>query len=146
MLNSPPPPDEKSSGWEQDWPALRSAWNEDAKAGKRAPWRSASPPSAAGDRLREDGWLAEALKAIPMVAELRAFETDVTLGQFCQPGWVAKVLGGYFRDKRKTREQRPAGGLLGDKPPPAAWSGEDAAALERTRQMWAEKLRQEGAA
>jgi uncharacterized protein YdaU (DUF1376 family) len=106
MLNSPPPPPSKSATWEQDWPTLRAAWNAEAKAGRRATWRSSSPPAGAGDRLQEDGWLAEALKAIPMVAELKAFENDVTLGQFCQPGWVAKILGGYWRDKK--REHAPA--------------------------------------
>jgi hypothetical protein len=114
MSYSPPPPPSKSATWEQDWPTLRAAWNAEAKAGRRAAWRSASPPAGAGDRLQEEGWLAEALKAIPMVAELRAFENDVTLGQFCQPGWVAKVLGGYWRDKKRA----PAAQAHGPRPGP----------------------------
>jgi hypothetical protein len=150
MLNSPPPPPAKSAEWEQDWPTLRAAWNAEAKAGKRASWRSSSPPAGAGDRLQEDGWLAEALKAIPMVAELRAFDNDVTLGQFCQEGWVAKVLGGYWRDKKRPPSAQPArGGFRGqeDRPPPQAWSGSDAAAFEATKKRLAEQIRsQEGAA
>lgn len=101
MSYSPPPPAAVCDALGQDWPALREAWNADAKAGKRAPWRSAEPPVGAADRLREAGWLDEAMKAIPLVVDLRQFDTPVTLGQFCQPGWVAKVLGGYFREKQR---------------------------------------------
>ena len=149
MLNSPPPPPEKSSEWEQDWPTLRAAWNAEAKAGKRAAWRSSSPPAGAGERLQEDGWLGEALKAIPMVAELRAFDNDVTLGQFCQEGWVAKVLGGYWRDKKRPPSApQPRGGYRGpeERPPANPWAGDDAARFEATKRAMAEKLRQEGAA
>lgn len=149
ILNSPPPP-VVSADWEQDWPTLRAAWNADAKAGKRASWRSSSPPAGAGDRLQEDGWLAEALKAIPMVAELRAFDNDVTLGQFCQAGWVAKVLGGYWRDKKRPQAAAPPrGGYRGgpdDRPPPQAFQGDDAARFEATKRAMAERIRQDGAA
>jgi uncharacterized protein YdaU (DUF1376 family) len=144
MLNSPPPP-VKSATWEQDWPTLRAAWNAEAKAGKRATWRSSTPPAGAGERLQEDGWLAEALKAIPMVAELKAFENDVTLGQFCQPGWVAKVLGGYWRDKKRAPPAAPARpGYRGpeDRPPAQAFTGEDAARFEATKRAMAAKLRE----
>jgi uncharacterized protein YdaU (DUF1376 family) len=149
MLNSPPPPPAKSAEWEQDWPTLRAAWNAEAKAGKRASWRSSSPPAGAGDRLQEDGWLAEALKAIPMVAELRAFDNDVTLGQFCQEGWVAKVLGGYWREKKRPPSAPPPrGGYRGqeDRPPPQAWSGSDAAAFEATKRKLADQIRSQEAA
>jgi len=149
MLNSPPPPPAKSAEWEQDWPTLRAAWNAEAKAGRRAAWRSSSPPAGAGDRLQEDGWLGEALKAIPMVAELRAFDNDVTLGQFCQEGWVAKVLGGYWRDLKRPPSAPPArGGYRGpdERPPANPWAGDDAARFEATKRALAEKLRQEGAA
>jgi hypothetical protein len=85
-----------------------------------------------------------------MVAELRAFDNDVTLGQFCQEGWVAKVLGGYWRDKKRPPSAPPArGGFRGqeDRPPPQAWSGSDAAAFEATKRKLADQIRsQEGAA
>ncbi|NBW88038.1 MAG: hypothetical protein EBR23_14725, partial [Planctomycetia bacterium] len=136
----PPPPAIVCDSWEQDWPTLREAWNTDAKTGRRAAWRSSQPPAAVGDRLRESGWLGEAIKAIPLVAELRQFDTPVTLGQFCQPGWVAKVLGGYFRDrKREPAARGPA--RFDDRPPPQEWTGDDAAAFERTKRAMAEKLR-----
>ncbi len=150
MLNSPPPPPDVSADWEQDWPTLRAAWNADAKAGKRASWRSSSPPAGAGDRLQEDGWLAEALKAIPMVAELRAFDNDVTLGQFCQAGWVAKVLGGYWRDKKRPPAAAPHRGSYrggpDDRPPPQAFTGSDAAAFEATKRRLADQLKASGGA
>ena len=145
MLNSPPPPPLVSAAWEQDWPTLRAAWNAEAKAGKRATWRSSTPPAGAGDRLQEDGWLAEALKAIPMVAELRAFENDVTLGQFCQAGWVAKVLGGYWRDKKRATPAAPARpGYRGpdERPPAQAFAGDDAARFEATKRALAAKIQE----
>ena len=148
MLTTPPPP-AKSADWEQDWPTLRAAWNADAKAGRRAAWRSSSPPAGAGERLQEDGWLSEALKAIPLVAELRAFDNDVTLGQFCQEGWVAKVLGGYWRDKKRPPAATTSrGGYRGpdDRPPPQAFTGADAEAFERTKRAMAEQLRASGGA
>lgn len=144
MLNTPPPP-VKSATWEQDWPTLRAAWNAEAKAGKRATWRSSTPPAGAGDRLQEDGWLAEALKAIPMIAELKAFENDVTLGQFCQAGWVAKVLGGYWRDKKRATPAAPARpGYRGpdDRPPAQAFAGDDAARFEATKRALAAKIQE----
>lgn len=116
MSYTPPPPavaDASKAGW----PSLREAWNHEAKAGKRDPWRSAEPPDGALERLGEPGWIDEAMQAIPMLAGLGAFTSPVTLGQFCQKGWVAKVLGGYWREKRRQRPQRCAGDL-NDRPPP----------------------------
>lgn len=121
------------------WDTLRKAW----AAGTGRPWRLPDPPDKVADRLAEDGWFQKALAAIEALPRCKYFRDPVTLPQLLAPGFVDKVLGGQFDN---AREQRPASGLLGDKPPPAAWTGEDAAALERTRQMWAEKLRQEGAA
>jgi len=108
MLTSPPPPPVISAAWEQDWPALRAAWNAGHKDGRRAAWKSATPPAAAGDRLQEPGWLGEAVKAIELTKDLRAFDHDITLGQFCQPGWVAKILGGYWKDKKRAKDERGA--------------------------------------
>jgi len=148
MLNSPPPPPAISADWEQEWPALREAWNADAKAGNRAPWRSATPPAAAKARLQDAGWMAEAMKAIAATGDLKAFENPVTLGQFCQDGWVAKVLGGYFRDKKRQPAQAARPGYRGpeDRGPPQAFTGDDAARFEATKRAMAAKLRAEGAA
>lgn len=121
------------------WETLRTAW---AK-GTGRPWKLPDPPDKVGDRLAEPGWFERALAAIEALPRCRYFRDPVTLPQLLAPGFVDKVLGGQFDNPR---DQRPAAGLLGDKPPPVAWTGEDAAALERTRQVWAEKLRQEGAA
>ena len=144
MYYSPPPPAPKSSDWGQAWPALREAWNAEAKAGKRAAWRSSSPPAGAIDRLAEDGWLDEALKAIPMIADLRAFDTDVTLGQFCQPEWVAKVLGGYWRDKQRTRPSAGPSRNHDERGPPQAFSGDAAARFEATRKKLDQQLKGAG--
>lgn len=121
------------------WETLRTAW---AK-GTGRPWKLPDPPDKVGDRLAEDGWFQKALAAIEALPRCKYFRDPVTLPQLLAPGFVDKVLGGQFDN---ARDQRPAPGLPGDRPPPAAWTGEDAAALERTRAMWTEKLRQEGAA
>ena len=121
------------------WDTLRTAW---AK-GTGRPWKLPEPPENAAERLAEPGWFERALAAIQALPRCKYFRDPVTLPQLVAPGFVDKVLGGQFDNPR---DQRPAAGPLGDKPPPAAWTGEDAAALERTRAMWTEKLRQEGAA
>jgi uncharacterized protein YdaU (DUF1376 family) len=142
MSYTPPPPTTQICGWEQDWPALRAAWNDGAKAGNRSPWKSATPPAGAADRLKESGWLEEALQAVKMTGDLKAFDNPVSLGQFCQAGWVAKVLGGYWRDKKKPPPSRQSSGYRhDDRPPPQAFQGDDAARFEATKRAMLEKLR-----
>jgi hypothetical protein len=84
-----------------------------------------------------------------MVAELRAFENDVTLGQFCQPGWVAKVLGGYWRDKKRAPPAQAHGPRPGpdDRKPAATAAAEwsraaaDPEAARRREEYLAAKAR-----
>lgn len=125
ILNSPPPP-AGSDGHGAAWAALREAWNTGAKQGRREEWISSQPPPKMADRLAEPGWLDEAIKAIGMTAGLLAFDHPVTLGQFAQPGWVAKVLGGYWREKRKPKPAR-----AGDQPADRPSAAEAAAAWQR---------------
>lgn len=129
MSSSPPPPAPPEAG-KQGWPELRKAWNEGASAGRRALWESAYAPGEALERLGETGWLDEALRAIPMLACCKRFDDPVTLGQFCKPGFVSKVLGGYWREKG--RKAAPARGGPDEKPPPRV-DPAFAAAAEATR-------------
>lgn len=138
MSSSPPPP--APHGVEKrGWPELRKAWNEGASQGRRTAWQSSSPPGEALDRLGDAGWLDEALRAIPMLAACKRFDDPVTLGQFCKPDFVAKVLGGYWRDK--SRKPVPRAGP-DDKPPPKvdpAFAAAAAATREREERRRAEE-------
>jgi len=118
------------SGWE----TLRTAW----KAGKGRPWALPTPPDKAADRLSEDGWFEKALAAIDRLPQLRYFVDPVTLPQFVAPGFVDKILGGQFDNPREQRQT----GRPDDRPPPQAWTGEDAARLEATRKAMIEKLKE----
>lgn len=89
------------------WQGLLEAWNQAADGRTRRAWLSAKPPAEAADRLAEPGWAEEAAKAIPLLAECRQFTSPVSLGQLCKPNFVAEVLGGYYRDSRRQRGQRP---------------------------------------
>lgn len=110
-----PPPTGDETGWKRAWPGLLQAWNDGAAEGHRRPWQSSEPPEGLEDRLRAPGWLDEAMLAIPLLVQLRpALPRPITLGGFCKPGFVAKVLGGYWRDRPRTRS-RPS---PDDKPPP----------------------------
>jgi len=123
------------------WETLRKAW----AAGTGRPWKLPDPPDKVADRLAESGWFEKALAAIEALPRCKYFRDPVTLPQLVAAGFVDKVLGGQFDNPR---EQRPAGGRggLDDRPPPQAWTGDDAARFEATKRAMAAKLRQEGAA
>lgn len=90
----PPPPREASPG--EAWGTLRTAWN----AGPGKPWKPAAPPDGLADRLAEDGWLQEAIEAIPRLAGAKFFRTPVTLLQFVRPGFVRRLAGGQYDEAR----------------------------------------------
>lgn len=118
------------------WDTLRAAW----RSGKGRPWQLPDPPDRTADRLAEPGWFGKALAAIDHLPRCRFFRDPVTLPQFVGPGFVDKILGGQFDNPRHA-----AIGAGGDRPPPVAWSGDDAARFEATKRAMIEKLR-EGAA
>lgn len=113
------------------WQKFRAAWN----AGKGRAWTPATPPNGWDDRLAEAGWFEVALEAIGRIGECRYFKTPMTLIQFVKPGWAHKVLGGSFDNP----PGKQAGRDFGDSapPPPRAWTGPEAEALERTRRKLA---------
>ena len=123
------------------WETLRKAW----AAGTGRPWKLPDPPEKVADRLAEEGWFGKALAAIEALPRCRYFRDPVTLPQLVAPGFVDKVLGGQFDN---AREQRTSSGYRGpdDRPPPQAFSGDDAARFEATKRAMAAKLRAEGAA
>lgn len=106
----PPPPREASQSGEA-WRRLREAWNAGATPqARRRPWKPADAPDGADAVLASDGWLGDALEAIPRLAECRYFDSPVTLPQFLLPGFVQKVLGGqYDSPKTPPKAGRPAG-------------------------------------
>ena len=108
----PPPPgletDEERAGWDR----LKSAWN--AVWNDKRKWRSIEPPPEAIDRLREPGWLDEAIQAIPEIkaGACSGFRTPPTLRQFCERtergSFVARMLGGEFTDGERTSRREAA--------------------------------------
>jgi len=122
------------------WDTLRKAW----AAGTGRPWKLPDPPDKAADRLAEDGWFQKALAAIEALPRCKYFRDPVTLPQLVAPGFVDKVLGGQFDNARDTPR---ATGYRGpdDRPPPQAFSGDDAARFEATKRALAAKLREEAA-
>lgn len=139
----PPPPDVVADG-----ETLRAAWNAAARAhpARVKPYGADALPEATRERLAEPGWLREALAAIERLPSCRYFTTPVPLSQFSgKPGgrrFTKKVLEQEFDDpKRATSGPGPRG--LDDRPPPVAWSGDDAARLEATKRALAERFRQE---
>jgi hypothetical protein len=105
----PPPPREAAPESEQAWPALRDAWNAQDAPGK--PWRHPQPPDGLADRLREPGWLEEAVAAIPRLRGARFFATPVTLIQFAKPGFVERLAGGQYDEPKAAAPSTP-----GDRP------------------------------
>jgi hypothetical protein len=116
------------------WGTLRKAW----AAGTGRPWTLPDAPDKAADRLAEEGWFAKALAAIEALPRCRYFRDPVTLPQLLNAGFVDKVLGGQFDNPR---EQRPSG-RPDDRPPPQAWSGDDAARFEATKRAMIAKLKE----
>lgn len=108
------------------WDTLRQAW----AAGTGRPWKLPEPPDKVADRLAEPGWFERALAAIEALPRCRYFRDPVTLPQLVAPGFVDKVLGGQFDNPR---EQPRGPGRPDDRPPPQAWTGDDAERLEATR-------------
>ena len=103
MSYSPPPPPPPPEAFGEGWGRLVTAWN--ATWGEKRQWRSSEPPQEAIDRLREPGWLDEALRAIPEIKKgmCDGFKTPPTLRQFCgrteKGTFVARMLGGEFVDE-----------------------------------------------
>ena len=116
------------------WDTLRKAW----AAGTGRAWKLPTPPDKVADRLAEDGWFEKALAAIQHLPACKYFSDPVTLPQLVDKGFVDKVLGGQFDNPR----DRPRGPVRpDDRPAPQAWTGDDAAAFERTKRLAADKLR-----
>jgi hypothetical protein len=131
----PPPPREASQDGPANWETLRDAWNN----GPGRKWKPVQAPDGAADRLSEPEWLTDALEAIGRLRACRYFETPVALGQFVKPGFVTKVLGGQY----DTPKARPASaGRLDERPPPQAFTGDDAARFEATKRAMASKIRE----
>ena len=112
------------------WQTLRKAWN----AGPGTTWKPVNPHPKAVQRLAEQGWLDEALKAIERLGRCRFFKTAVSLGQFCGPDFVTLCNGGEYDDRNETKHGRDFGDSA---PPPKAFTGEVAEAFERTRRKLA---------
>ena len=113
----------------QAWQALRKAWN--AGAGK--PWKPVNPHPKAVERLADPAWLDQAKAAIERLGRCRYFRTPVSLGQFCGPDFVTLCNGGEYDDRPEDRK----GDFANTPPPPRAWTGPEAEALERTRRKLA---------
>jgi hypothetical protein len=120
------------------WDALRKAWGN----GLGRPWNLPHAPDKAADRLSEPGWFEKALEAIKALPRCRYFRDPVTLPQLVAEGFVDKVLGGQFDNPR---DHRPGPRGQDDRPPPQAWTGDDAARFEATKRAMADRIRQEGA-
>jgi hypothetical protein len=91
-------------------------------------------------RLAEPGWLDAAIAAIPKLAEAKFFTDPVPLTQFCGEGFADRLANDHY-----ARPKRGAARHGGDeRPPPAQFTGEDAAAFERTKRKLAAQLRGQG--
>ncbi len=134
--NSSSSPGDAAQSEPAGWETLRKAW----AAGTGRPWKLPTPPDKVADRLGEPGWFEKALAAIEALPRCRYFADPVTLPQLVSAGFVDKVLGGQFDN---AREQRRAAGRPDDRPPPQAFTGDDAARFEATRRALADKIRAE---
>lgn len=104
-----------------DGATLRAAWNQAARQhpNRVRPHGDDDLPEATVERLKEPGWLAEALKAIERLPACRFFSSPVNLAQFSgKPGgrrFTRKVLEHQFDNPRESRggpraqeDRRPA--------------------------------------
>jgi len=148
----PPPPREASQdrpAGQDGWPTLLDAWNRGCGKAWRTP---ANPPDNALDRLREPGWLEEALAAIEHLPRCKFFQTAVTLPQLVsKPGFARDVAGGKYDDVTKPRagprsagtdDRRSAAEAAAD------WkrSAEDPEVARRRAEYLATKARKSGGA
>ena len=137
-ISSSSPQGAAQDGEPAGWDTLRKAW----ASGTGRPWKLPTPPDKVADRLGEAGWFEKALAAIEALPRCRYFSDPVTLPQLVSAGFVDKVLGGQFDNPR---EQRRATGRPDDRPPPQAFSGDDAARFEATRRKMLEELQSKAA-
>jgi uncharacterized protein YdaU (DUF1376 family) len=115
MSYSPPPPpsagiletEEEVAAWDR----LQGAWN--AAWGEKRRWGSVDPPPEAIGLLRDPRRLEEAIAAIPQIkaGACSGFDSPPTLRQFVAVdekglSFVARMLGGEFRDKSLQRKRR----------------------------------------
>jgi len=148
----PPPPREASQerpAGQDGWPTLLDAWNRGCGKAWRTP---ANPPDHALDRLREPGWLEDALAAIEHLPRCKFFQTPVTLPQLVsKPGFARDVAGGKYDDVTKPRagprsagtdDRRSAAEAAAD------WkrSAEDPEVARRRAEYLATKARKSGGA
>jgi uncharacterized protein YdaU (DUF1376 family) len=113
---SPPPPPSpvgilETEGERQAWDRLQGAWN--AAWGEKRRWGSVDPPPEAIGLLRDPRRLEEAIAAIPQIkaGACSGFDSPPTLRQFVAVdekglSFVARMLGGEFRDKSLQRKRR----------------------------------------
>lgn len=143
-IDIPPPPPQAAAQADPAEAAatLRAAWATAAKAGHVQPYRAKGLPEAFGERISEPGWLDEALRAIEHLPKCRYFDSPVTLIQLCGRGFVTRVLAGQY-DAKKAAKATGRPGRPDDPPPAKAWDGDDAARLEATKRVWAERLKAE---
>ena len=114
MSYSPPPPPAPPGGLDEEtrqaWDRLREAWN--AAWGEKRQWRSTEPPPEAIARIREPGWLDDAIRGIPEIKRgaCSGFKTPPSLRQYCKRDergtFVARMLGGEFTDTHRAGERR----------------------------------------
>jgi hypothetical protein len=119
------------------WGQLRAAWN----SGAGQPWKGRRAPPEALARLAEAGWLADAVAAIPKLAEARFFVDPVPLTQFCGAGFVDRLANDHYAKPKRGASRHGNE----DRPPPRQFTGADADAFARTKAALAAKLRSEAA-
>ena len=105
----PPPPPREATPPEAAAAALRAAWSAAAKAGHVAPYRARGMPDGFAERMADDGWLDDALRAIEHLPRCRYFSTPATLIQLCGKGFVGRVLAGQYDDAKPQRPQAGQG-------------------------------------
>jgi len=136
--SSPPVDVDKDGG------TLRAAWNAAAEAagGRLKPWGPDGLPEAALERLREPGWLSEALQAIERLPRCRYFSSPVPLSQFCGSRggrrFTRRVLDQEFDNPRHAPSGGGRAGMADDRPPAEGWAGNDLERFEATKRSLAQ--------